>query len=225
MADWFEHLLGRLPVPEAYRAELRSLLGGEDRHYHGKAHIARLWQRHLQFGAGLRVADEPWATRIACAIAFHDAVFDAGRIDNETASAALWREAGASLDKRDVEWVARTIEMTADHLDAQPDPGMAPLAWTARLWVLDLDLTPLGEVPAEFDANTARLRREYARLSDDAWEMQQLRFFSRLAAAPRLFRSAVLMDAFGDMAQTNLHRELAALRRSAALPVSAASPT
>lgn len=203
-------LLARLPVPEAAREDLRARLDVPDRHYHGAAHIALLWRRHRQFRAGLAIGAEPWDTRIACAIAFHDAVYDARRCDNEAASVAVWQAARPAMPQEAQDWVAGTIAATADHLGARPESGMAPEAWAARAWMLDLDLTPIGEAPAEFDANTRRLRREYAHLSDADWDRGRIGFLRRLAAAPVLYRSPALAAAFDAQARANLARELAA---------------
>ena len=105
----FEDLLERLPVEDAVRADLRRRLREPGRHYHGARHVALLWQRHRHFGASLALDAEPWDTRITCAIAFHDAVHDALRQDNEAASAALWRAARPRLERSAVDWVAGTI--------------------------------------------------------------------------------------------------------------------
>ena len=205
-------LLRRLPVEDAVRADLGRRLREPARHYHGARHVALLWERHRHFGASLAMGAEPWDTRIACAIAFHDAVHDARRRDNEAASAALWRAARPRLDRAAVEWVAGTIEATADHLGAERPPGMPDADWSARLWLLDLDLTPIGEAPAEFARDTARLRLEHAHVPDAEWDAARLAFLRRLAAAPRLFRTPVLAETFDGPARTNLVRELAAER-------------
>jgi len=200
-------ILSHVPVPDAAKADLCARLSGPTRHYHGTAHIALLWQRHRQYGAGLSVQQEPWNTWLACAIAFHDAIYDASRKDNESRSADLWHAAQPALPPEAIAWVAGTILATANHLAAQPEPGMAPDAWAARAWMLDLDLTPLGEPPSIFDANTAALRREFAHLSDDAWANGRAAFLRNIAATPRLFRSPVLHDAFEAQARANFTRE------------------
>jgi predicted metal-dependent HD superfamily phosphohydrolase len=202
-------LMGKLPVAPAVAAALATALADPARHYHGTAHIALLWRRHRRFGAGLPVSAEPWDTRIACAIAFHDAVYDPRRRDNEAASAALWRAAAPAMEEAGQAWVEGTIRATADHLGAAPEPGMDPAAWAARAWMLDLDLTPIGEAPAEFQANTARLRREYRHLDDTAWEAGRIGFLRMLAARPALYRSPPLAAAFEAAARANLARELA----------------
>jgi predicted metal-dependent HD superfamily phosphohydrolase len=209
--DGFDELLALLPVPPAARDDLRARLAEPSRRYHGTAHVALLWRRHRDFGAGLRVTAPPWHLRIACAIAFHDAIYDATRADNETRSAALWRAAAPAMDAAGVDWVAGTIEATADHLGAAPPPGMDDTSWQARAWMLDLDLTPIGESPAVFDANTALLREEYAHVADADWQRGRAAFLGRLAAAPALYRSPALRAAFEDPARRNLARDLARL--------------
>lgn len=216
--DALDDLLGCVPVSEAVRAELRARLQERSRSYHNARHVALLWARHRRYGAGLAVATEPWHTLIACAIAFHDAVHDPRQRDNEAASAALWRRSRPALPQDAVDWVAGTIEATASHLSAVPAPGMAEAAWAARLWMLDLDLTPLAEHPAEFAANTRRLRREAAHLPDEAWEAARLDFLRRLAAAPRLFRSDALAAAFERRARNNIARQLVATQWSRMAP-------
>jgi len=86
---------------------------------------------------------------------------------------------------------------------------MSEAAWAARAWMLDLDLTPLGERPEAFNANTEALRREYAHLSDQAWNQGRAAFLRGIAATPRLFRTPVLHTAFEPQARANFARDLA----------------
>ena len=210
MTDPLADILAHVPVPDAAKSDLRARLAEPTRAYHGTAHIALLWQRHRHYGAGLPIQPEPWNTLLACAIAFHDAIYDAARKDNEARSAALWQQAAPALPPDQVAWVTGTILATAHHLAAQPEPGMPPAAWAARAWMLDLDLTPLGEDPDTFDANTQALRHEFHHLSDDAWAQGRATFLRTIAATPRLFRTPILHDAFEARARANFARSAAA---------------
>lgn len=196
-------LLRELPLPLAARQALHRRLAAPGRTYHGPAHVALLWRRHvaLPMPAALRTAR--WRTRMACAIAFHDAVHAPGRADNEAASAALWRHAGRHLRQDDRLWVEQAILATSDHLRAASRPGPGGLA-LARM--LDLDLSPLSERPAVFDANTRGLRAEAAQLSERQWRAGLAAFLARMAAAPRLFRTRALQARFEARARTNLRR-------------------
>jgi predicted metal-dependent HD superfamily phosphohydrolase len=176
------------------------------RHYHGLMHLATLWTRHRRFGIGTPFL-APAATRlIACTIAFHDAVYDATQSDNEYRSALLWRRyAPADLSGADVDWVGATIEATVNHLASH---DAASQRARLRLWLLDLDLTPLGEPAELFARNTRRLRAEYRHLRDTEWQSGRLAFLRKLQAAPVLFRTAPLAAAFEQQARRNIAREL-----------------
>lgn len=196
-------LLRHLPLAPAARQRLHHRLAAPGRHYHGPAHVALLWRRHAALPAPAVLRTAQWRTRMACAIAFHDAVHEPGRGDNEAASAALWRRAAAHLARRERRWVEQAILATADHLRAPVPDGPGGLA-LARL--LDLDLSPLGERPAVFDANTGRLRAEAVHLPAAAWEAALAAFLARMAAAPRLFRTRALRARFEARARANLRR-------------------
>jgi predicted metal-dependent HD superfamily phosphohydrolase len=216
-----DDLLAAVPVSDGARADLRRRMAAPGRRYHGLHHIALLWARHLALGRGSGFHEPRVARLVASAIAFHDAVLEPGRADNERASAALWREAaaaGCAMPAEEVDWVAGTIEATADHLAAaeatlaEADAGAAPpLLARARLWVLDLDLSPLGEAPAAFARNTGLLRLERPDL-DAAWRRCLHAFLARLHAAPRLYRTPAVEAAFGARAKANVARALLGLR-------------
>ncbi len=207
-ATSFDALVSRVPVSDRSRRELARRMRAPDRFYHRDEHLALLWRRHRVLGRNGAFHTPRLERLVASAIAFHDAVLDTTRTDNETASAALWREmAGAAgqLSHDEIDWVADTIEATACHL--APWPGERLLE-RARLWVLDLDLTPLGEPPAIFTRDSHRLRAEHMHLDAASWNCKRLDFLAQLARAPRLFRTQVIADAFELPAQANLQREL-----------------
>ena len=204
-------LFALVPVAPAMRDDVLARMAGPRRHYHDVGHLAFLWRHHLRYGADLPVCAPPWHRLIASAIAFHDAVYNPLRRDNELESAALWRAAAPDCQPWEVDWVAGTILATADHLGAQPDPNMAPDAWQARLWMLDLDLSALAEAEAGFDINTAKLRAEYAHLDDAAWDSGRRGFLSALSRHATLFRTPLLATAFEAPARSNLARELASI--------------
>lgn len=204
----FAALLAQLPIAAAARRALHFRLAARGRHYHGPAHVALLWRRHRRLGAGSFLVRPPWDRLIACAIAFHDASYDGRRNDNEAASALLWRRCARRLAAPQQRWVEMTILATADHLDEGKLRGTSGRARLARAWLLDLDLSPLGERPGEFAANTGRLRREFGHLSQAAWDAGRLAFVGRMAGAPRVFRTRRLSARFGSRTRANLVRTL-----------------
>jgi len=206
----FNALLARVPVSDRAKSELTAMMESPERHYHGVNHLALLWRRHRLYAAAEGLDGPAIETLIACAIAYHDCVYERGRRDNEARSADVWLAASANapLSQSDRLWVADTIRATADHL-AYPDPAPdAPLAERARVWTLDLDLTPLGEIDVEFDRNTELLRLEVPHLTDAQYDAGRLGFLRKLAAAPRVYRTPTLAATFEAQARANFARQL-----------------
>lgn len=194
----FLDLLGQLHVGAEDRADLVAMLREPWRRYHGAGHAGLLWDRHLAHGG-----DRADAVA-AHAIAYHDAVYVTGATDNEARSAALWQAHAEGLPVRLREAVTRAILATADHAAAHRDPDAA--------WLVDLDLTPLGEPWPRFEASSRALREE-AGLPPDQPSLGQIDFLRRLFALPRLYRSerhqAALWRAYEAPARANLRRLLA----------------
>ena len=216
----FNALFARVPLPERAKSELLAMMESEDRHYHGVGHLALLWRRHCRYGAAEGLRDSHVETLIACAITYHDSVYQTGAQDNEERSAEAWlrASAGGTLSEPDRLWVADTIRATADHLaypapaatreDAERQWRSAPLLERARLWVLDLDLTPLGELAADFDRNTELLRLEAPHLTQAQFEAGTRGFLKKISDAPQVYRSPTLAARFEAQARANFAREL-----------------
>jgi predicted metal-dependent HD superfamily phosphohydrolase len=203
-------LLRRVPVSPAARRDLRRRMAAPSRRYHGLAHIAELWARHRRLSHGTPFRAPRSERLIAAAIAFHDAIYDARRGGSEAASAALWRRrarAARRMPRAAVEWVAGTIDATADHLGVRL--AGRTVAERARLWMLDLDLTPLGDVPPRFARNTRALRAEFAHLPEAAWRDGRRAFLARLARHPRLFRTHRIAARYEAPARANVAAALA----------------
>jgi predicted metal-dependent HD superfamily phosphohydrolase len=198
-------LLRRVPVSAAARREILRRMGAPGRRYHGLPHIAELWARHRRLGRGTPFRAPRIGPLLAAAIAYHDAVHDPRRGGSEAASAALWRRrarAARRLPPAAIAWVAGTIEATADHLGAADAP-LTPLG-RARRWMLDLDLSPLGDPPPRFARNARDLRAESAHLPPAAWNAARAAFLRRLAAHPRLFRTPRLAVRYEAQARANI---------------------
>ncbi|MCB4822254.1 HD domain-containing protein [Roseicella aerolata] len=203
-----DDLLSVLDLPAPVRADLLRRMSAPWRGYHDLRHLAVLWRRHRRYARTGPMRRPRIARLIAAAILFHDAVLVPGARDNEARSAAYWRQVAQRLPgftRAEVDWVADTILATADHLNAalpHGEPG------AARLWMLDLDLTPIGEEAPTFARNGRNLRAEARHLDDAAWTEAQRAFLGRLRAAPRLLRHPRLHAAFEGRARENIGREL-----------------
>jgi len=210
LQDLFDHV----PVGDPAKDRLFAEMSRPGRHYHGLRHLEILWRRHGLYSpqAGL---SGPGPTRLlACTIAYHDSVYDVHRDDNEECSARVWLRdsADSPVSEADRDWVARTISATSDHLAYHMDPAAsgakAKLREKARQWMLDLDLTPLGDTPETFDENSRELRAEFAHMSNAEWRASMLEFRRRFLEAPQIYRTPVLAAHFEATARSNLARPL-----------------
>ena len=206
-----QDLFDAVPLAAEAKDRLFQEMSRPERHYHGVGHLENLWRIHQLYAARAGLAG-PHADRlVACAIAWHDSVYDMARSDNEERSAETWLAAslGAPLDEADRQWVAETIRATKDHLGYDPSPAAAAtMPVRLRLWVLDLDLTPLGAAPQEFDDNTRLLRLESGGKSGKAWREGMMSFRQRILEAPRIYRTPVLAAIYEAVARRNLERPL-----------------
>lgn len=208
-----EDLFSHVPLDDRAKAELFQAMSGPTRSYHGIGHLETLWRRHRQYAEGAGLSSPDITTLVACAIAFHDSVYEPGRDDNEERSAQNWlrASAGSSIPEEDRLWVAQTIRATGDHLGYKPD--LAPgdprrlAREQARLWVLDLDLTPLGETPEIFEENTRRLRLESPTKTQAQWVEGLCAFHRHFLAAAHIYRTPALARIFEARARVNLAKD------------------
>lgn len=161
-----------MPAPTTLLLGLTRRYCEPHRHYHTIGHIADMLWRARQ----LPLDDEQ-----LLAIWYHDAIFDIPGDGNERRSAELafaelcaigWPEARA----RQVE---RMVLDTEQHL-----PSIAGSAL-----VIDLDLASLAGSEAEFDRNTAALRREFHHLDDARFAAGQRAMCERFLRRPRIYHS------------------------------------
>jgi predicted metal-dependent HD superfamily phosphohydrolase len=211
MSDRYLHvmlydLFRYVPLAPKVVRDIRRRMCAPGRHYHNLCHLAEMWQRHRTMARGtLRT---PRTNRlVASAIAFHDAVFDTRRADNEAASAILWRRlAGQSrrIPRELIQQVAVAIEATGRHLE--PNLSGAYEGWVQ--WVLDLDLVPIATSRNRFVANGSRLRSEQSHLSAAAWHACESRFYAALQQRQSIFHSPRMVAVFEANARLHLGQAL-----------------
>ena len=210
--DYFlAELLRRADLPKNVISDLCARMRAAPRKYHDLGHIALLWERHVSIEMEDGFKGDHAMRLAACAIAFHDAIIEPGRSDNEDRSAQLFRGGAADcMAADDVTWVVDTIRATQDHLKLVIDAG----SWRGRLRqrIVDLDLTPLGETPKVFADNTQMLRLEQSNLDYHTWNKRRLSFLAKINGAPIIFRCGDISGRFERSARLNIERELAAVQ-------------
>src|SRR3546814_216155 len=164
----------------------------------------------------MRISD--WSSDVCSSylLLYHDAVYEAGRGDNETRSAKL---AVAEIAKWlpeasvDASRVAELIELTARHGQFAPgDFGDGAVADDTRHF-LDCDMAILGAEPAVFDAYDRGIATEY-RGTVPAWlfRLNRRRFLKALLGKPRIYLSDFFHERLDARARANLRRAINAKR-------------
>jgi predicted metal-dependent HD superfamily phosphohydrolase len=185
-------------VAEAYRSPPRA--------YHDLRHIEELlgWYESVRTqGPGWRAPHD-----VLCAVLYHDAIYVAGRSDNEARSAQLAVEQITRFGLPcDPPRVSAMILATARHgselIDEAQDPDLAHF--------LDADMAILGAPPARFDAYERAIATEYAAIPSEAFRAGRGRFLARLLALPRLYQTSFFGSRLESTARANLARASAAL--------------
>ncbi|HWU20714.1 MAG TPA: hypothetical protein VN088_04265 [Nocardioides sp.] len=189
---------------DALREELLAAYDEPGRAYHDQQHLGEVLTR-LDELAAHGVAFEPLPTRLAAW--FHDAVYD-GERDAEERSAA-WAEVAlpAYVDAATVAEVARLVRLTESH---RPDP-----ADTNGAALSDADLGVLALPAADYATYAAKVRREYAHLSDEVFAAGRADLLADLLERPALFRTEAAGRLWEEAARRNITAELAELDRLA----------
>jgi predicted metal-dependent HD superfamily phosphohydrolase len=202
-----------LPIPDGLIAELEAAYATPARAYHDFAHVREVLRHYAS------VADGPgWfqPVEVYLAVLFHDAIYEAGRGDNEARSAALaaeriahwWPQGGIDIAR-----VRELIELTARHGQHAPrDFGTGPSADDTRHF-LDCDMAILGAAPDAFDAYDRGIAAEY-RGHVPGWLFRNRRraFLKGLLARERIYLSDFFHERLDAQARSNLRRAITTKR-------------
>jgi predicted metal-dependent HD superfamily phosphohydrolase len=192
-------------LPAGQRAELDAAYTLPPRAYHNGSHV----QAVLQHCRTVADAGPGWRQprEVQLAALYHDAIYDAGRRDNETRSAAMAREAIARWLPAagiDADRVVELIELTARHSTLAPgdvDPEAALF--------LDCDMAILGAPAAVFDAYDRGIAEEYAgHVPGFLFRLNRRRFLKQVLGQPRIFLSDFFHQRLDAAARDNLRRRI-----------------
>lgn len=193
-------------LPAAQLAEIELAHTRPARAYHNIGHVQALLHhfRDVENGPGWRQPRE-----VALAVLYHDAIYEAGRADNESRSAQLAVEAIArwSPDQGiDAARVAELINLTARHGQLRADQLDADAAL-----FLDSDMAILGAPADVFDAYDRGIAQEYRdKVPGFLFRINRRRFLKGVLAQPRIFFSDFFHERYDAAARANLRRITAA---------------
>jgi len=183
------------PGAGAVFAELCSLYGSPDRHFHTIDHIADCIRYADEVAGLLQNADA-----VELALWFHDAVYEqGGTTSNERRSAELFlgRSAGArpTLRRRVCGLILATLH--SDNVQGND-----------RRFIVDIDLAGFGAPWDEFMRKGALIRAEFSDQTDAQFYSRQVPFLQKLQQRSSIFATAHYRARHEAAAQDNLHRLL-----------------
>lgn len=224
MAAWaaWQRLLGELGIDPAARPRADALgrrlardWGRWPRRYHTLSHLLECLRQAQQWRAQMQ---EP--ARVAWALWFHDAIYKPWRRDNEERS-ARWAERAAldlGLAAAFGQGAAALVRATAHLAPPATEAGTPPAAPQppARRpsdgdWLVDIDLSILGEDAATYDRYEAAVRQEYFFVPRGAWLRGRGAVLRHFLGQPHIFRTEAYRQRYEARARANLRRALAAL--------------
>lgn len=180
---------------EGVFAELAGLYGEEGRFYHTGGHIEECLAR-MDAAAGVLGRSEA----VELAIWFHDVIYVAGDAENEAKSAEWFVErAEGWLGEALVAEVAGYINCTT-HREV-------PSAAGAR-FVVDVDLSGMGQAAEFFHRDGENIRKEFAHLSDAEFAKGNGGFLRGLVARERIFATEYFYEKCEARARANIAEAL-----------------
>lgn len=195
------------PLPTGQMHALELAYATPPRAYHDFSHVAEVLRHYDVVAAGPGWL-QPLEARLA--VLYHDAIYEPGRKDNETRSAAFARTEiarwlpGTGVD---ADRVAGLIELTARHGQLRPEEfGKTAVADDTRHF-LDCDMAILGAEPPMFDAYDRAIAAEYrGHVPGWVFRINRRRFLKSLLARPRIYLSDFFHERFDAQARANLRR-------------------
>lgn len=192
-----------LELPAAMWAELEAAYQAPPRAYHNIQHVHEVAAHYQHVAASLSWQNPK---EVYLAVLYHDAIYQAGRKDNEVRSAEMAIAAVAKYlgeESIDSAKLVYLIELTAKHGHLQPD-GLDE----DTKHFLDCDMAILGAQADQFLAYDKAIASEY-RGKLPGWMFQFLRrkFLKNLLDSPQIY----LSDYFFQSHETRARENIAAL--------------
>ena len=176
-------------------AELDDAYGAVTRFYHGREHIDDCL---VKYDAVKDQLDEP--SLVEYALWFHDAIYDARASDNEERSAqwavTVLQDSGVAPDKVDV--VERLIIATKIHKGFSTDSS----------YLLDIDLSILGEDPEVFMHYDQGIRKEYAHVDEVTYANARASVLRSFLNRDRIYLTDYFHGRYEEQARLNLNKLL-----------------
>lgn len=175
--------------------ELAEYYSSPGRYYHTLDHLASMLKELVSF----RDQFEDWSV-VVFAIAYHDAIYNPRKDDNEEKSAALALERLQSIDVPEhvITKCTHLILATKKHEPSDHETNL----------FTDADLAILGSDPSTYDTYVKNVRREYSMYPDILYKPGRRKVLQHFLNMERIFKTEEFASKFEKQARGNLEREL-----------------
>lgn len=203
MTDRWTRFLSRASLHDPGTQHLHKLIdaySAPDRRYHGLSHI-----RHClaELDAVRDVCPELPA--IESAIWFHDVLYEPPRPDNEERSAHVAIEALPAMGLApSVVQRVRDLIIDTKHLQKP--------ATLAGQFMVDIDLSGMGQSQERFDEDGRNIRIEYGHVDDISFNKGRVALFQRLLDRPAIYFTKSFHDRYEANARANMLKTIERLK-------------
>lgn len=198
----WHQLMRRQNAPSQYIVplwkEIVTAYNASNRHYHTLKHIADLFAQADQFRTYIEDMDT-----FELSIWYHDIIYQCLRKDNEEKSAifAKYRLEAIKYPREKLVRCYRQINATKMHqLTKHSDSDTA--------WLLDFDLSILGQNWSNYLTYTQAIRKEYSIFPTFLYKRGRKKVLQQFLERDQLFKTPYYTDRFEVTARENLQREL-----------------
>ncbi len=181
---------------------LKARYGESHRVYHNGDHIRYCLAEFDSINTALTQTSKDI---IELSIWFHDAIYEISAGDNEARSAQWFSSLASGRMNPDITHAVNRCILYTTHLDVPADP--------CSLYMVDVDLSGLGQDWEGFAADGRKIREENHHLDDEAFIGGQVEFLNRLLSRGRIFYTEYFNARLGNRARQNIIRQLEIYRQ------------
>lgn len=180
--------------------EIEACYHEADRYYHTHTHLDHVLNELFPHKSSFT----NWHT-VVFAVAYHDAIYNPLKNNNEEKSAALADNRLSEIKFPQSERVRcrNFILATKNHLPADEETNL----------LTDADLSILGAEPEAYSLYAQQIRREYRMYPDLAYNPGRKKVLQHFLAMPRIYKTDQFYTRYEISARMNLQHELEACQR------------
>lgn len=172
------------------------------RKYHNEEHIFNCFNLYTTYVP----SDIEDYTELAFAIIFHDIVYDTQSKDNEEKSAAFMKKVLQDFDpKLYPDQFCNKIADMIMHTKHTLSTKYKPIAYQ---YMIDIDLSILGESEATFDAYDKDIREEYSWVPEEIYKVERKKILQSFLDRKCIYETETFRNLFEEQARKNLSKAI-----------------